>query len=41
MNTNNQDIKMKVLWHWHNRVKTHKPICVDIQIFQLLKEEID
>jgi len=24
-------------WHWHNRVKTHQLIFVDIQILQLLK----
>jgi predicted membrane-bound dolichyl-phosphate-mannose-protein mannosyltransferase len=26
-------------WHWHNHVKTHKLVCVDIQIPQLLKKE--
>ncbi len=28
-------------WHWHNIVKTHQPICVDIQILQLLKGGTD
>jgi hypothetical protein len=28
-------------WHLHNCVKTHQPICVDIQICQLLKGGID
>jgi hypothetical protein len=28
-------------WHWHNHVKTHSPICVDIQIPQLLRGGIN
>jgi hypothetical protein len=28
-------------WHWHNHVKTHQPICVDIQMPQFLKGGID
>jgi hypothetical protein len=27
--------------HWHNSVKTHQLICVNIQILQLLKGRID
>jgi hypothetical protein len=28
-------------WHWHNHVKTHSSICVDIQILQLLRGGIN
>jgi hypothetical protein len=28
-------------WHWHNRVKTHQLVCLDIQTPQLLKGGID
>jgi hypothetical protein len=28
-------------WHWHNRVKTHRHVCVSNWIFQLLKGGID
>jgi hypothetical protein len=32
---------LKLQWHWHNHVRTHWPICVNIQISQLLKGGID
>jgi hypothetical protein len=28
-------------WHWHDHVKTHQLVYVDIQIPQLLKGRID
>jgi hypothetical protein len=34
-------IKMEKRRPWHNRVKTHQPSCVNIQIFQLLKGGIN
>jgi hypothetical protein len=28
-------------WHWHNHVKTHQLVCVNIQIPQLLMGRTD